>query len=100
MYYCCFFFLYILDAVASLSFDILQSEYNYIGYPIYISLFVAIFAGSATGVAQLVQNRADLVEPVRGFQHGAVWVALLFLVVFLVITSYGPLRYIIAGGEV
>jgi hypothetical protein len=81
-------------------FDILQPEYGYIGYPIYLSLFLGAFLGSACGIAALVRRHAGLAEPVAAFQAIALPVSLIFLLIFLLITSYAPLQYIIAGGEI
>jgi hypothetical protein len=81
-------------------FDILQPEYGYIGYPIYLSLFLATFLGIACGIAALVRRYAGLADPVSIFHRTALPMSLILLLIFLVITSYAPLQYIVAGGEV
>lgn len=80
-------------------FDILQPEYGSIGYPIYLVLFSATFLGSGCGVAQAVRNVGNLAAVVVNFQSRALPVSLLLLVLFLLITAYAPLRYLLAGGE-
>ncbi len=81
-------------------FDILQYEYGYVGYPIYLSLFSATFLGTGCGIAALVRRYAGLATPVSAFQAVALPMSLALLLIFLLITSYAPLLYIVAGGEV
>jgi len=80
-------------------FDILQAEYNYVGYPLYLSLFAATFLGTGCGVAELVRCRDGLEPVVDRFQVVALPAALILLIIFLLLSGYAPLRYIIAGGE-
>jgi len=80
-------------------FDILQPEYNYIGYPLYLSLFAATFLGTGCSVAEFVRGQDGLDSPVSRFQAVALPAALLLLCFFLVLSGYAPLRYIIVGGE-
>ena len=80
-------------------FDILQPEYGSIGYPIYLLLFAATFLGSGCGVAQLVRGVGDLAAAVFNFQSWALPLSLLLLTLFLLLTAYAPLSYILAGGE-
>ncbi len=80
-------------------FDILQTEYNYIGFPIYFSLMIAVFLGTGCGVAHGVRRFPGLAEPVFTFQQAAISVSQWMLICFLLITAYAPVRYIIAGGE-
>jgi len=81
-------------------FDILQAEYNLIGYPLYLTLFTATFLGTGCGVAEIVRNRESLWPVVDRFQAAALPAALFLLIVFLLLSGYAPLRYIIGGGEV
>ena len=81
-------------------FDIIQAEYNYIGYPLYLTLFVATFLGTGCGVAEMVRCREGLEPVVDRFQATALPAALILLIIFLLLSGYAPLRYIIAGGEV
>lgn len=80
-------------------FDILQHEYGYVGYPIYLLLFSATFLGSGCGVAQVVRNAGNLNTVVVKFQSRALPASMLLLALFLLITAYAPLGYILAGGE-
>lgn len=81
-------------------FDILQPEYGYVGYPIYFTLFLATFFGGGCGVVHAVRDYDGLAGPVSRFQALAVPASLLLLLLFLLITAYAPLHYIVAGGEV
>lgn len=81
-------------------FDILQPEYNYIGFPIYLALFLAVFLGTGCGVAQAVRRYDGLVAHVSHFQLVSTAISLLLLLLFLLLTAYAPIRYILAGGEV
>jgi hypothetical protein len=81
-------------------FDILQAEYGYVGFPIYLLLFTATFLGTGCGVAHAVSRREGLSASVLSFQSLAVPASLVLLLLFLLTTGYAPLRYILAGGEV
>ncbi len=43
-------------------FDILQQEYNFIGYPLYLSLFIGVYFGMLPGIFQPLKNRLGLPE--------------------------------------
>lgn len=49
-------------------FCLLQKEYNYIGYPLYISLFIGGIAGAGTGVLEKVKGPASLSSHIPAFQ--------------------------------
>lgn len=80
-------------------FDILQAEYNYIGYPIYFSLMTAVFLGTGCGIVQGVRNHRGLAGPVLSFQQTAISASQTLLILFLLLTAYAPVRYMLAGGE-
>lgn len=80
-------------------FDMLRAEYGYVGYPLYLSLFGATLCGAGCGVAEAVRSYEGLLLPVRRLQRLALPAAMLLLLLFLAISGYAPLRYLLAGGE-
>jgi hypothetical protein len=81
-------------------FDILQKEYNMVGYPIYFCLFSAVFAGASAGFSRLLQGYRGLQGAVEVYHAIAGRVALAMLALFLLLVTYYPLAYYWAGGEV
>ncbi|WP_136810021.1 hypothetical protein [Desulfosediminicola flagellatus] len=80
-------------------FDILQAEFNYVGFPIYFLLMTSVFLGTGCGVAQTVRRYQGLAKPVVTFQQTAISACQFLLILFLLITAYAPVRYMLAGGE-
>lgn len=80
-------------------FDILQAQYSYVGFPIYLTLFIGSFFGGTPGLIQPFGKRPDLAEPVRRYTSAAVPASLISLVLFLLLTSYAPLKYLLLSGE-
>lgn len=80
-------------------FDILKKEYNYVGYPIYISLMAATFLGISTGGTALFSAMTGLGRPVYTFRRRGLQLCLLLLLLFLLLISWFPVAYILAGGE-
>ncbi|MGW8193695.1 MAG: hypothetical protein ACWGOX_05460 [Desulforhopalus sp.] len=80
-------------------FDILKREYNYIGYPIYLTLITATFCGMSGGGAQLLAGLPGLEAPVSRYTTKAASLSLLMLAVFLLLITWYPALYILAGGE-
>ena len=69
-------------------FCILQGEYGYVGYPLYLSLFGAGITGMGTGVLmpfRRVQSLAGIIPP---FQKRLTLVSLVLLIVFMGIVTY------------
>ena len=66
-------------------FDILQADYNWIGYPLYISLFSASIFAILTGVYELLKNRIEDAKMVERLQRDFTLTGLFFLVVFVII---------------
>lgn len=81
-------------------FDILKSEYNFIGYPIYFSLFMATFMGIANNLCDLLIRYPGMEEVVRIFQIRGRRLVLCFLPIFLLIVSSKLITYIVFGGEI
>lgn len=81
-------------------FCLLHGEYNFVGYPLFGTLYVASFAGMATGVtAWVARYTKDLTNVAQRQQiwlfRGVGW----SLVMFVILSLYYPLRYLILGGE-
>ncbi len=69
-------------------FCILQGEYGYVGFPLYISLFGAGITGMGTGVLMPfrgVQSLAGIIPP---FQKRLTLISLVFLIIFVGIVTY------------
>ncbi len=81
-------------------FDILQREYNYIGYPIYLTLFSASFLGMTSAAAAPLYNKPGLAEPLHRYQHFAMSKASILVVLYVILLTYPVVRYAISGGEV
>jgi len=80
-------------------FCILQPEYHYIGFMIYFALFLGAFFGMSAAVVEPLRSVDGLEEGVTGYQRSAVKLSLLFLVSFVLVSSYHYWRYILIGGE-
>ena len=80
-------------------FDLLQREYGWVGYPIYLSLFWGAYLGMGSGIAALVGRMEGLSAPCRNWQQRSVKLSLWLLAGFLVVCSAAPLRYLMSGGE-
>ena len=80
-------------------FCILKPEYHYIGFFIYLTLFVGAFLGMCVIVVEPLRNLEGLQDAVSRFQHSAVVISLLLLVLFTVLSSYHYIRYMLLGGE-
>jgi hypothetical protein len=80
-------------------FDILQGEYNGVGYPIYAFLMLATFTGTSGAATSFLQKQPGLAEPVRLFRQTCLRLFLLLLPAFLAVVSWFPSKYLIQGGE-
>lgn len=80
-------------------FDILQANHSYIGFPIYLSLFLGSFFGATTGFIQPLGKLTSLTEPVKRFSLAAIPTSIAFLLLFLLITAYAPLKYFLVSGK-
>ncbi len=80
-------------------FDMLKSQYNGIGYPIYLSLFGAAFLAMSSGLTELVRNKPGLSAPALSFQKFAIGTSLWLLFIFVALVTYPVLAYLLAGGE-
>lgn len=67
-------------------FDILQSEYYYVGYPLYAALFTGTFFGMMTGIAEPFKKISSLSAVIPGTQRRWAIIALCAIIVFVLIT--------------
>lgn len=63
-------------------FDILQSGYYFIGYPIYMTLFVGVFLGLTGGIFELCKTKPSLQLTIPAIQEKAIKFALILIVLF------------------
>jgi hypothetical protein len=69
-------------------FCILQREYGYVGYPLYISLFGAGIGGMGVGVLMPFRRAQSLAEIIPPFQRRLTLVSLVLWIVFMGIVTY------------
>jgi hypothetical protein len=67
-------------------FDVLQSQYYYVGYPLYTSLFAGVFFGAMTGIIEPFRRIPSLAAVIPGTQRRWALIALCALAVFVLIT--------------
>jgi hypothetical protein len=80
-------------------FCILKPEYHYIGFIIYLALFAGAFSGMSVIVVEPLRLFRGMEMDVSGFQQKALYLSLVLLVIFTVLSSYHYLRYMFLGGE-
>ncbi len=80
-------------------FDIMRAEYQGIGYPIYLSLFLASFAGMSCAATFFIRNRPGLAGAVRDFRQAGLRLFVILLPLFLVLTTWFPAIYLLKGGQ-
>jgi hypothetical protein len=69
-------------------FDLLQQEYNYIGYPLYLSLFAAGITGAGAGVIHRFKDAPSLKSTIPGLQKILCLFSMIGYVVFTLIATY------------
>lgn len=69
-------------------FCIFQGDYNYIGYPLYISLFIATICGIGAGVLNPFKRIESLTKVIPQLQRKLTVASTISMVVFLAITVY------------
>lgn len=80
-------------------FDILQGEYGGVGYPIYLLLFSATFAGMSAGAIAPVGLMPDMAAAVGAYRRRAMRLSFLLLVLFLLLITWFPAIYLARGGQ-
>jgi hypothetical protein len=69
-------------------FDLLQKEYHYIGYPLYISLFVGGILGTGVGVLQVFRKKPSLRHLLPKIQRRLCAVSVVAHLFFTAISTY------------
>ncbi|MFH1217546.1 MAG: hypothetical protein V1706_13700 [Pseudomonadota bacterium] len=69
-------------------FDIIKQEYNFIGFPMYISLFCAAFFGILPGSFQPLKKNTSLKNIIIESERGWIFQAMSWGVVFIGLVSY------------
>ncbi|MFZ7111753.1 MAG: hypothetical protein ACOWYE_08725 [Desulfatiglandales bacterium] len=69
-------------------FCLLQSEYHYVGYPLYLSLLVAGTTGVGVGVIDRLQGRSDHRDRIRRFEKKLCLVSMASYIIFIMISIY------------
>jgi len=69
-------------------FDILQGYYNYIGYPLYGSLFIGTALGMLSGLLEVLKERIGDSVDVEHYQRRWTILSIVLLTIFLLISLY------------
>ncbi len=69
-------------------FCLLQAEYHYIGYPMYLTLFAATFYGLMVGIAEPLRRVPSIEAPIATDQPRWIRRSLLWLLVFVVLATW------------
>lgn len=69
-------------------FCILQADYHYIGYPMYLSLFGATFYGLMVGIAEPLRRVPSIARPIAAAQPRWTRLSMLLLGLFVVIAAW------------
>ncbi len=69
-------------------FDILQKRYNFIGYPLYTTLFGGVFFGTITGLTEPFKRIKSLTHIIRSAQRRWIILSLICIVLFTAISSW------------
>jgi len=69
-------------------FDLLQREYNYIGYPLYLSLFAAGITGAGAGVIDRFKDAPSLKSVIPSLQKRLCLFSMIGYIVFTLIATY------------
>jgi hypothetical protein len=69
-------------------FDIIQKDYDFIGYPLYITLFGGAFFGMATGIAEQYKKIASLQAIINKAQRKWIILSILMILTFIAISSW------------
>ncbi len=69
-------------------FDIVQRHYNFIGYPLYLSLFGGCFFGLLPGVFQPLKRVKSLQETIGSIERKWVFLSMACLLIFVGFASY------------
>jgi len=80
-------------------FCLLQAEYNFVGYPLFLSLYLASFSGMGGGLLNAFTKHIDLQATITAQQRNLRMLFSLALVGFMLLSLFFPVRYFLIGGE-
>lgn len=69
-------------------FDIIQKDYNFIGYPVYISLFTGVFFGLITGIFEPIKKIISLKSMIEKYQKKWTVLSIILISIFTVICTW------------
>ncbi len=69
-------------------FDILQREYYFVGYPLYVTLFTGGFFGMLPGLFQTLKRSSDLVQIVNKYERQWIHFSMIFFTCFVLLVIY------------
>ena len=69
-------------------FDMVQPEYGFIGYPLYLFLFCSVFFGLLPGIFQPAKRRANLAVPLARVERKWLLSSLVFSLLFLLLVTW------------
>jgi len=69
-------------------FDMVQPEYNFIGYPLYLCLFLGVFFGLLPGVFQPAKRIPNVAAPLERIERKWLLFSLAFTLIFLLLVSW------------
>ena len=72
-------------------FDIMQKEYGFIGYPLYLSLFCAVFFGLLPGIFQPLKKIHSLQKTLHKLETSWIIFSMSCMIIFVFITSLSVL---------
>jgi hypothetical protein len=69
-------------------FDILQKDYFYIGYPLYVTLFLGVFFGMMAGIVDPYQKYNSIAGTIQRLQKKWIITSVVMILIFTVISSW------------
>ncbi|MEO5357191.1 MAG: hypothetical protein H7844_07830 [Nitrospirae bacterium YQR-1] len=69
-------------------FDVLKGQYNYVGYPLFVSLLGAVSFTIATGVSEFFRDIPSITVVVDKVQKKWAVISIIFLVIFAVLSTW------------
>ena len=69
-------------------FDMLQANYNYVGYPIYFGLFITTLYGMLPGICQPLRKHKSLEREIITVEKYWLWLCLSGMLIFLVFSCW------------
>jgi hypothetical protein len=69
-------------------FDILQGDYHYVGYPLYITLFGGTFSGLIVGVTERLRKKGSVSNTIKTLQIKWTWVSIVLMGIFTIMSLW------------